>query len=482
MSRPIIVWFRRDLRVDDNQALHFATRTNAPVVPLFIFDTKLINTLPSDGAAFDFQAESLLSLAEELKSIGGTLVTRSGRPTDVHASLIAEVHPLALYYNRDYEPFARDRDHHVEKLYHAAGIEVKSFPDIVVHEPDEVCTGKGEPYTVFTPYANTWKKLAHPLPLSKPKALVTPHLPTERVLGATELGRRTSVLNPAFAGGVKEASKRWRYFLREKIQHYSRDRDLPAEDGTSRLSPYLRFGCISVRRVLADCEQTLEKVPPSVRLSIDKFIDELIWREFYQAILFNFPGLVDKSYREEFDAMPWKYSKKYYNAWTRGETGFPLIDAGMRQLNETGWMHNRVRMVVASFLTKDLMHDWRLGAVYFERKLMDIETASNNGGWQWAASTGVDPKPLRIFNPRLQSERYDPSGAYVKKYVPELRNVPTRFIHAPHLMPAVLQKEIGCVIGRDYPAPIVDHASASTEYKRVFQRVKSGRRKGRQSR
>lgn len=207
---------------------------------------------------------------------------------------------------------------------------------------------------------------------------------------------------------------------------------------------------------------------PVHKESIKKFVDELIWREFYQAVLYHFPGLVHSSYREEFDSMPWKFSAKQFDAWKEGRTGYPIVDAGMRQLNQTGWMHNRVRMVVASFLTKDMRHDWRKGAAYFEEKLMDIETASNNGGWQWSASSGVDPKPLRIFNPRLQSERFDPQGTYIRQYVPELRRVPATFIHAPYTMPPLLQKELGCIIGRDYPKPIVDHRSASAEYKRIF--------------
>ena len=475
MTRPIIVWFRRDLRTDDHPALYHASRTGAQVIPLFIFDTELIGMLPCDGAAFNFQAQALSSLGTEVSGLGGKLVTRSGRPLSVHRSLIQEVRPFALYYNRDYEPYARERDRQVEDLYRNAGIEVTSFSDVVVHEPDEVLTGKGEPYVVFTPYANTWKKLAHPGPLRKPGRISTPSLASQRVLGASELRKELRIPNPAFIGGSDPANRRWRSFLHGTIQGYSVSRDIPAKDGTSKISAYLRFGCISPRRVLADCEKALLDAPPSHRLSINKFIDELIWREFYQAVLFQFPGLVNRNYREEFDTMPWRYDKKLFTAWSGGKTGFPLVDAGMRQLNETGWMHNRVRMIVASFLTKDLLHDWQHGAKYFEQKLMDIETASNNGGWQWAASTGVDPKPLRIFNPRLQSERFDPDGVYIKRYVPELRNVPAKFIHAPHTMPPVLQKEIGCVIGRDYPVPIVDHAAASAEYKRIFRMVKSGR-------
>ena len=279
--------------------------------------------------------------------------------------------------------------------------------------------------------------------------------------------------HPAFVGGEREAHSRWRNFLRSTIGDYGRSRDLPAIDGTSKLSAYLRFGCISIRRMVSDCHEALHDAPPAQQLSIRKFVDELIWREFYCSVLYHYPSLVHSNYREAFDKMPWKFCERLFKSWKEGKTGYPLVDAGMRQLNQTGWMHNRVRMVVASFLTKDLMHDWRKGAAYFEEKLMDIETFSNNGGWQWAASTGVDPKPLRIFNPRLQSERFDPEGDYIKRFVPELRKVPMRFIHAPHALPPALQKELGCVIGKHYPVPIVDHATASNEYKRLFAAIKS---------
>jgi deoxyribodipyrimidine photo-lyase len=477
VKRPIIIWFRRDLRIDDNPALFHAAAQGAPVIPLFVFDAGLVRSLPSDGAAFDFQAEALAELDEGLRALGGKLVTRRGSVQKVHESLIRETQPAALYYNRDYEPYARVRDQEIESLYHRFDIEVRSFADVVVHEPHEVLTGKGTPFVVFTPYANAWKKLEHPKPLRKPKSITTPRLTTQGLLGAAELGRRTSIHEPAFRGGEKKAHHLWHRFLRSKIKDYEKSRDIPSVEGTSRLSAHLRFGCISVRRVLDDCIRLQNQARSTALSAVSKYVDELIWREFYQAVLYHYPELVIRSYRAEFDSMPWKMDGRMFDAWCRGATGFPLVDAGMRQLNRTGWMHNRVRMVVASFLTKDLRHDWRLGASYFEKMLMDIETASNNGGWQWAASTGVDPKPLRIFNPRLQAERFDTEGLYIKTFVPELRSVPVKFIHAPHTMPPALQKEVGCVIGKDYPHPIVDHAVASGDYKRLVASLKSDFRK-----
>lgn len=470
--KPIVVWFRRDLRTHDQAALYQAAKIGAPVIPLFVFDSDLIRRLPSDGAAFDFQAESLRELQKNIRSLGGTLILRHGKAKTVHEEILREMSPAALYFNRDYEPSARTRDAEIMKLYESHDVEVLTFKDSVLLEPEEVLTGEGKPYVVFTPYANAWKKLSKPSPFGKCPAFSTPRMKSEAILSADSLQREVTITSRDAMGGESEARKRWKTFLKNHLEAYQSGRDIPAIDGTSRMSPYLRFGCISVRHMLNDCYEAFARTTAGGKIGITKFVDELIWREFYQAVLFHFPQLVTSNYRKRFDEMPWKFSRKTFEAWKHGRTGYPLVDAGMRQLNQTGWMHNRVRMVVASFLTKDLMHDWKLGAEYFEQKLIDIETASNNGGWQWSAATGVDPKPLRIFNPRLQSERFDPEGTYIRRFVPELAQVPKKHIHAPHEMPLALQKELGCVIGNHYPAPIVDHAAAAAEYKRNFAALK----------
>lgn len=470
--RPVLMWFRRDLRTFDNAALVHAAATGAPVVPFFIFDTEIIDSLPSDGAVFDFQADCLRDLKDEISALGGTMIVRSGKALEVHRQLIDEFEPSAIFFNRDYEPSALERDAAVERLYRSQGIDVVTFKDTVVHEPSEVLTGEGKPYVVFTPFGNAWKKLDHPVPFGKPQRFTTPRVASGRILGARELTKTTTVTSPAFAGGSKAAGKAWSAFLRGKINGYATGRDLPATSGTSGMSAYLRFGCISVRQMLDDCVGAYRATSGNAREAVVKYVDELIWREFYQAVLFHFPRLVTENYRKEFDALPWSRSEKTFAAWCEGRTGFPLVDAGMRELNTTGWMHNRVRMVVASFLTKDLLIDWRRGEKYFAAKLLDIETASNNGGWQWSASTGVDPKPLRIFNPTLQAERYDPTGAYIRRFVPELSKVPDKYIHAPHAMPPEVQRESGCIIGKDYPAPIVDHRGASERFKAEYARVK----------
>lgn len=468
MMRPIVVWFRRDLRVDDHAALYHAAAIGAPVVPVFIFDTDVIDRLPSDGAVFDFQAEALHDLASSVAERGGRLILRRGPALEVHENLIREFQPSALYFNRDYEPAARRRDEAVEQLYRRHAVDVQTFRDHVIHEPDEVLTAEGKPYVVFTPFANAWKKLDHPAPFGRPGRFSTPGGASVGVLGSKELQRSVTIERPAMRGGSKAAERQWRHFLKGSLERYHHGRDLPAEAGTSRMSAYLRFGCVSPRRLLDDASAAYRDASPEGRTAIAKYVDELIWREFYQAVLYHFPRLETENYRREFDRMPWSRSRTTWQAWSEGRTGYPLVDAGIRELRTTGWMHNRVRMVVASFLTKDLMHDWRKGAGLFERFLLDIETASNNGGWQWSASTGVDPKPLRIFNPTLQAERYDPTGAYIRAHVRELAKVPTPYLHEPWTMPPLVQEEAGCIIGKDYPRPVVDHREASARFKAAY--------------
>ena len=468
--RPVIVWHRRDLRVGDNPALYHAVKTGAPVIPLFIFDKALIRSLPSDGASFDFQAGALRELGASIEKLGGNLIVRHGNVVDIHRQIIAETKPAALYFNEDYDPYALERDKSVEKLYGAKGIETIRFKDTVLHGPGEVMTLSGKPFIVFTPYARVWKQLPKTTPFPKPKKMHTPSVKSDPIVGAHALRREVQIEDPAYRGGEREARSQWKRFLDGSLGDYDRLRNIPGIRGTSRMSGYLRFGCISPRTMYEDC--VLMNPERGNGEGKAKFIDELIWREFYQSVLFHFPHLVNSNYRGEFDRFRWSTNDKKVAAWKTGQTGYPLVDAGMRQLNRTGWMHNRVRMVVASFLTKHLATDWQIGQRYFEMKLMDLETASNNGGWQWAASTGVDPKPLRIFNPTLQAEKYDSGGEYIRQFVPELTRVPNEFIHEPSLMPPSLQKEIGVTIGRDYPRPVVNHREATQKFRTLYLQMK----------
>lgn len=474
---PVICWFRRDLRVRDNPALFNAAATGLPVIPLFVVDTDLIAGIQSDGAVFDFQAECLRDLSESIEDLGGKFVVRKGRLLEVFSRIIGETNPRSVYFNRDYEPAAIERDVAAARFLEAGGIEVKSFDDVVIHAPEKIKTASRMPYSVFTPFAAKWLKLAKPKPLGKPHRFNTPRLASEPIPSGEDLGRATLIMNPVVHGGERNAVNRWNSFLRERLLSYAATRDLPHVHGTSKMSPYLRFGCISPIRMYSDLIELSSETRKGSSDSSDKYLSELIWREFYTSVLYHFPFTAERNYRSEFDLLNWSFDEKAFEAWKKGDTGFPLVDAGMRQLNATGWMHNRVRMVVASFLTKDLFIDWRHGEEYFSTKLLDIEKASNVGGWQWSASTGVDPGPMRIFNPTLQSHRYDSEGSYIRKWVPELRNVPDTYIHEPGRMSAALQKDLGIIIGRDYPAPIVDHHEAAAAFKNEYLRAKMEHRK-----
>lgn len=463
-QQPIIVWFRRDLRISDNAALYHATLRGQPIIPLFIFDTDIINSLSSDGAAFNFQAECLHDLDEGLQRIGGRLFCRKGKVLQVHSKLIQEVSPSAIFYNRDYEPDARNRDRAVEQLYRSHGIEVQSFKDHVIHEPEEVLTLQNRPYSIFTPYMKAWKNLPVQSPFPTPTKIAVAPVESCGILNAHDLRKQVTIPRPLCRGGETQAKKVWEQFIRTSLASYSGNRNIPSIKGTSRLSPYIRFGCIAVRTLYRDL-LALKNIP------IKAFLNELIWREFYQSVMYHFPDVLTASYKRAFDTLPWNTDTEFLHRWRSGHTGVPLVDAGMRELNQTGWLHNRVRMVVASFLTKQLFIHWKQGEEYFESKLLDIETASNNGGWQWAASTGVDPKPLRIFNPELQAQKFDPEGVYIKTYVPELQNVPLRHLFAPHRMSLEEQHRCGCIIGKTYPRPIVDHRLASEKFKKAYMQL-----------
>lgn len=475
--RPVICWFRRDLRVDDNPALYHAVATGRPVVPIFIVDEELISHIPSDGAVFDFQAECLLELSRSLERLGGNLTIRRGNIRKVFADVVRQTYPVAVYFNRDFEPAAVERDNSISEFLKAGGIEVKPFDDVVIHTPDELKTAEGKPYAVFTPYARKWKQLPKPRPIGQPGAFRSPGPVSDRIPTGRSVGRPVKIWSPAARGGESEANDRWRFFLKGALTEYAVSRDFPGRMGTSMMSPYLRFGCISPLKMYSDLRNIRAGATPETQEAIDKYLDELVWREFYISVLHHFPFTAYRNYRREFDNLNWSFDEKNFESWKEGRTGFPLVDAGMRQLNATGWMHNRVRMVVASFLTKDLLTDWRQGEEYFASMLLDIEKASNVGGWQWSASAGVDPRPLRIFNPVLQSERFDEAGNYIRKWIPELAKVPDKFIHEPVKMTPAMQKDIGLIIGRDYPEPIVDHRTAAGIFRRLYFSVRNDSRR-----
>lgn len=417
--KTALVWFRRDLRLTDNTALHHALREAESVVPVFAFDPKILRSPDVGGRRVAYLLACLDSLDKNLRHVGGRLVLRAGEPVSVLRALAKECGAEAVFWNKDYEPFALKRDAAVTAMCRAEGLAVRDFHDQCLQPPGEVLKKDGTPYTVFTPFSRVWLEKDSPSPLPRPRAVRVPEKIASDALPTVEaLGHKLDV--PLPAAGERAAADALKAFMREAVGRYKSERDLPALEGTSRLSPHLRFGTISPRTVLAAAREAREKkVGPPAEISI--FINELIWRDFYKHILHHFPHVEKGAFRPEYDAIAWPNDAGLFAAWCEGRTGYPIVDAAMRQLNQTGWMHNRLRMITASFLTKDLLVDWKWGERYFMKQLFDGDLAANNGGWQWAAGTGTDAQPyFRIFNPSSQTERFDPEETFIRRYVPEV--------------------------------------------------------------
>ncbi len=468
-----LVWFRRDLRSNDHAALHHALRAHTRVHCVFVFDTAILDLLPRRDRRVEFILRAVEELDAALRTMGGQLLVRHGDPRHEIPRLAAELGARAVYANRDYEPAAIARDAEVDRRLHdgkpSADACLLDFKDQVIFERDEVMTQGGTPFSVFTPYKNAWLKHLtpadlDPLPVEPHAAQLAPPIDGERLPTLAELGFEATDL-PALRlpTGMGGAQALFRDFV-ERIDDYATARDFPAVKGCSYLSPHLRFGTISIRQLAAHAHGHGGR-------GAQTWLSELIWRDFYHAILWHHPRVVTQCFKPEFDTLRWDDAPDLLAAWREGRTGYPLVDAAMRQLLHAGWMHNRLRMITASFLSKDLGLDWRLGEAWFAEKLLDFDLAANNGGWQWAASTGCDAQPwFRIFNPVTQSERFDPEGRFIRRYLPELANVPVKFIHAPWTMDAARQAACGVVIGRDYPMPVVDHSLARN---RTLERYKA---------
>jgi deoxyribodipyrimidine photo-lyase len=444
-------WFRNDLRIQDNTALAALVERAEEWLPVFILDPRLLGDASEGGPRMLFLFDCLERLGRALDKRGVPLLVRRGRPEQVLPGLLREAGGRLLSFNEDTTPFAVRRDAAVRRAVEKLGAEVISRVDHVVFRAADIRTGTGGSYSVYSPYRKSWWKrwqeehwqppTMRRMPPPIPGFRADP-VPDPREVGLVAGG----VALPT--GGEAAGRRRLERFLDTAAGRYHEDRDRPDLDGTSRLSPYLRFGVISVRQCFERAAQATA-AEPALRRGVSKWLDELIWREFYAGILEEHPRVLTENHRREYDALVWNDDPRGFEAWCEGRTGFPIVDAGMRQLRATGWMHNRVRMIVASFLTKDLLIDWREGERFFFAHLVDGDPASNNGGWQWAASTGTDAQPyFRIFNPIAQGRRWDPEGRYVRRWVPELRSVPDAQVHTPW--------EGG--LPADYPLRIVDHA------------------------
>lgn len=431
-------------------------RDAGTVVPVFVFDPSIYKGKHASANRNRFLLECLDDLKNSLKKLGGDLVIRKGEPSDVLHALASETGASAVYCTEDYSPKAKRRDDKVTKRLQASDVTLDMFPGrLIVDSFDNILTKAGTPHKVFTPFWKNWQQINRrslapaPTHLQLPAGVNVGELPK-----IAEISQEDELSPNVIPGGESEARKRLEHFLTENVHEYHKNNNNNmAADQTSRLSAYLHFGCLSPREI-----ETM--LPDSEGAAA--WHRQLAWRDFYHYVLFHHPSNSTLEFQEKYRSFEWENDETHYQAWREGQTGYPIVDAAMRQLNSEGWMHNRGRLIVGSFLTKDLLLDWRLGEAYFMRMLIDGDQANNNGNWQWIASVGVDPAPVyrRLYNPSSQRDNYDPTGAYVRRYVHELQNVPDEYLSQPWTMPLEVQQQADCMIGKDYPEPIVDHKQA----------------------
>ncbi|CAA9574317.1 MAG: Deoxyribodipyrimidine photolyase [uncultured Thermomicrobiales bacterium] len=462
---PIVIWFRRDLRLHDHPALTAALAAGRLVAPLFVFDEALLRgRWPAPNRVW-FMRESVRALGEGLRERGGGLAIRVGQPEVVVAEFAAEVGASTVYVTRDYAPYARGRDRRVAAALAGRGIGFAAKRGLLVHEPEGIVSAEGQGYTVFSPYRRCWELRRPRAVLPAPGTIPTPprlRVGTPPALDA--LGPTAPTAREIPEPGEAAARSRLDAWVADGLADYDEARDQLADDGTSRLSQDLHWGLLSPVEVLARAG--------GGGAGRATFRSELCWRDFYTQILFHHPRVTREPFNAAYARLDWRNDPDHLTAWREGRTGYPIVDAAMRQMVTLGWMHNRARMITASFLTKHLLTHYAVGEEHFMAHLTDGDLAANNGGWQWAASVGTDAQPyFRIFNPTLQGQRHDPAGDYVRRWLPELARVPTRYIHEPWTMPEEVQREVGCVIGADYPAPIVEHAEARRLALDVFKRA-----------
>ena len=467
-AKRVIHWFRRDLRITDNTALAAAVASGGEVIPVYIASDWKGSHGWTGPARQEFLCGSLASLAKNLESIGGRLIIRKGDAVEELEKLATETGAAMITTNRDPDPFGRAVEARLETMAEVRGIGFSCHKDVCIHERDEVLTGQETVFRVFTPYSKAWFKLSKPVSTPAIKRISTPtDIPS---LALPQLSDWGLVLNATLhEPGERAARERLKAFLAAPIASYGAQRDLPSLSGTSQLSQDLRFGLISPRQIYSAAKNVEEGLPPEGRTSAMKFLNEIVWREFYMQLLWHYPELLEQEFNSTWCGLKWPGlagEPDAFERWCDGRTGFPIVDAAMRQLAATGWMHNRARMITAMFLTKDLHLDWRLGEAFFMRSLVDGEIASNNGGWQWSAGTGADAAPyFRIQNPWSQTKRYDPEGLYIRKWVPELRNISNASLADP--------PSDGRPIAAGYPAPMLDHSRERDRTLDLFARHKA---------
>lgn len=462
-----LVWFRRDLRNFDHAALHHALATSKRVYCAFIFDRAILNALPRHDRRVRFIHASVAELAHSLEASGGGLIVQHADAEKAIPRLAAQLGVDAVFANRDYEPQAHTRDAAVAAALQADGRQWHAFKDQVIFDTDEVMTQAGTPFSVFTPYKNAWMKQLHLHEESSLRPLAAAPKPAQLMPVPTALSGLPSLAElgfqdgaPPLSAGMSGGEKLFGAFS-DKLTAYHQQRDFPERDGTSKLSTHLRFGTVSIRGL---ARHALTAMRMDGGDGAATWLSELIWRDFYFMILHHHPRVIRQAFKPAYDNIIWESGAEadaLFAAWCEGRTGYPLVDAAMHELNQTGFMHNRLRMVSASFLVKDLGIDWRRGERYFAAQLNDYDLAANNGGWQWAASTGCDAQPyFRIFNPVTQSKKFDPDGRFIAQYLPILQRLPAKYIHAPWQAPGAALEQAGILLGTDYPFPIIDHDAA----------------------
>ncbi len=474
LSKISVVWHRRDLRLDDHPALYAASQQSEIVIGIFIFDPAILHSHETGGGKVDFMLGCLQELQASYQALGSELLFFYGEPITVMRNLAQTLPVKYVFFNRDVEPLARQRDREVQSALKEVGVEANGFIDISLHDPRAITTQGNLPYKVYTPFWRNWISKPKPLPVDKPARLVglseserdriqpsTIPLPT---LVELKFSHEQTLPAPGEAIAQKLLTE---FCDSQKLLRYKESRDFPALAGTSHLSPHLRFGTVGIRRVWSAIENAKPQIrSEEERLSLQTWQQELAWREFYQHVLYHFPELATNAYRAQMQIFEWDDHQAHFEAWCAGKTGFPIVDAAMRQLNQMGWMHNRCRMIVASFLTKDLLINWQKGELYFMQNLVDGDLTANNGGWQWSASSGMDPKPLRIFNPSTQASKYDPEGEYILHWLPELRGLTKAELLSGNIPAHQCQK-------RGYPLPIVDHNEQQRIFKQRYQLAKA---------